>query len=252
MIGELYTFVGNKDLAYANPLSEAVMNRAIDLLELRAGDPAADFGAGFGELAIRVAERWGAQVSAVELSPMIAAAARERVKARLGTQAGLVAVHEGDAGAFRAAVPAGSFRFAACVGSTHALGGFEAALEVLLRLVAPGGSVLLGDAIWDQPPARTFLDATGMQEDEAGTFREHVELAQLKGLEVCWATTATTREWDEYEWAHSRAIERFARDHADRPEARAMVERSRTWRLAYARWGRGTLGFGLYLFRKPA
>ncbi len=57
MIGELYTFVGNKDLAYANPIGEAVMSRAIELLDLRPGDPAADFGAGFGELAIRVAER---------------------------------------------------------------------------------------------------------------------------------------------------------------------------------------------------
>ena len=30
-----------------------------------------------------------------------------------------------------------------------------------------------------------------------------------------------------------------------------MLERSRKWRDAYLRWGRDTLGFGVYLFARP-
>ena len=36
------------------------------------------------------------------------------------------------------------------------------------------------------------------------------------------------------------------------PDAQAMLERIRPWREAYLRWGRDTLGFGLYLFRLPS
>jgi len=30
-----------------------------------------------------------------------------------------------------------------------------------------------------------------------------------------------------------------------------MLELSRPWREAYLRWGRTTLGFGLFLYRRP-
>jgi hypothetical protein len=30
-----------------------------------------------------------------------------------------------------------------------------------------------------------------------------------------------------------------------------MLERIRRWRDAYLRWGRDTLGFGVYLFHRP-
>jgi hypothetical protein len=38
--------------------------------------------------------------------------------------------------------------------------------------------------------------------------------------------------------------------HPDDPDRDAMLKRIRNWRDAYLRWGRSTLGFGLYLFQK--
>ena len=58
-------------------------------------------------------------------------------------------------------------------------------------------------------------------------------------------------EWDEYEWRYARPVETFVAENPDGPDAEEMLRKIRTWRDAYLRWGRDTLGFGLYLLRRP-
>ncbi|MDA1017867.1 MAG: hypothetical protein O3A00_25845 [Planctomycetota bacterium] len=56
-------------------------------------------------------------------------------------------------------------------------------------------------------------------------------------------------EWDDYEDQYAQNVEEFVRANEHDPDAEAMLQRIRPWRDAYLRWGRDTLGFGLYLFR---
>lgn len=252
----LYTFVGHRDLAFANPFSEGTMQRAVELLSLPPGARAVDFGAGLCELPIRLVERYAAQVVAVELSRVMSARARERLHTRIVQRglAGGVTLHEGDAGAFRADIAPATFDCSICVGSSHALGGYVNTLSILHRITKPGGLVMVGEGHWKREPAGEYLRQTGLSASDFVTHADNLELAVEHGLSPEWSVTATEREWDEYEWAHARAIEHFAREHGGDAEpaaadARAMLERSRAWRRAYARWGRATLGFGLYLFR---
>jgi cyclopropane fatty-acyl-phospholipid synthase-like methyltransferase len=253
MPDNLYTFVAHRELPFANPFSEASMARAIELLDLRRGAAVADFGAGFCELPARLVEKYDATVTAVELSPMIAKTARLRIERRLKEHPGRgsVTLHEGDAGAFRATIPTSVFDLAVCIGSTHALGGYVNTLAVLTRLTKPGGLVLVGEGFWKREPLPPYLQATGMHETEFFTHHANVEKAMDVGLAPLWVVTAGEREFDEYEFAHARAIEQFASENGDMPEARLMLERSRAWRSAYLRWGRHILGFGMYLFRTP-
>jgi cyclopropane fatty-acyl-phospholipid synthase-like methyltransferase len=251
-MGDLYTFVAHKDMPYANPFSVATMEQCMELLALPHGARVVDFGAGSCELPIRLVERYVAEVVAVELSPRMAALAREKILARVVRKElpGGVTVHEGDAGAFRASINPASFDLAVCIGSSHALGGFANMVEVLARLTRPGGQVLVGEGFWETPPAPDYLKATGIDAAEFTTFEANVETAAACGLMPQWAVSATEREWDQYEWGHSRNIDAFASAHAEDVAARAMLARSRTWREAYVKWGRGTLGFGLFLFRR--
>jgi hypothetical protein len=71
------------------------------------------------------------------------------------------------------------------------------------------------------------------------------------GLIPMHATTATSDEWDEYEWKYCRSIERYAREQPNDPDVPEMLEQIRRWRDAYLRWGRDTLGFAVYLFYRP-
>lgn len=227
------------------------MTRAVELLDLHPGDTACDFGSGFCELALCIASRWGSKVAAIELSALIAAGAEERIAARPPTR-GSVMLLKGDAGKFRPSFAPESMDLCACIGATHALGGYHKALEVLMKLTRPGGKILLGEGFWTSTePSPSYLAATGLAADEFMLHFENVEHGTEMGLEAMWSITASPRDWDEYEWSHAQAIEAYVREHASDAHAAAMLQRSRNWRRAYLRWGRETLGFGLYLFRKP-
>lgn len=228
------------------------MDRAVALLDLPADATACEFGAGFGELALQVAARWGAKVAAIELSADISAGAQQRIDRRAPHARGAVTLLRGDAGAFRPSFAPESFDLCICVGASHSLGGYQKALEVLGKLTRPGGKLLLGEGFFTSPePSPSLLAATGIAPDEFLLHFENIERGVDAGLEVLWSVTASQRDWDEYEWSHARAIEAFARTHQDHPDAKEMLLRSRNWRRAYLRWGRDHLGFGLYLFRKP-
>ncbi len=226
------------------------MRRCVQLLELPPRAAVADFGAGSCELPIRLVESYAVEVAAVELSPRMAAIARETVHARLIAKglSGGVTVHEGDAGAFRAEVAPATYDLTICIGSTHALGGYHKTLQVLRRLTRPGGQVLVGEGCWAQAPPPGYLKATGIMEAEFASHGSNIDAAVAEGLTPCWAITASQREWDEYEWAHARNIEAYAAGDPSE-SAQAMLQRSRDWRQAYWRWGRECLGFGLYLFK---
>jgi hypothetical protein len=81
----------------------------------------------------------------------------------------------------------------------------------------------------------------------AGNLRIGIEL----GLVPLWATTATRRDWDRYEWRYLASVERWVADHAADPQRDAFLERARASRDRYLAGGRDQLGFGIYLFRVP-
>ncbi len=66
------------------------------------------------------------------------------------------------------------------------------------------------------------------------------------------ASVASADDWDEYEWKYSASIERYAQERPDDPDVPAMLARIRRWGDGYLRWGRDTLGFGVYLFHRSA
>ncbi len=259
---DLYTFVAHQSLVYANPFSRETMERACDVLAAECftdGEAAKviDFGAGFCELPIRLAERFGCETVAVELGARMAATARERIRDRLLDRAhpamrGGVTVHEGDAGRFRAQIPESAFDCSVCIGSSHALGGFPKTLDVLARLTKPHGCVLIGEGFWERTPAPSDLVGTPLTIDECVPLSGLFDGLATAGLRPLWSVSASTREWDEYEWAHHRALETFALARPDDPEAAKMLARGRRWRDGYVRGLRGLLGFCLILARRES
>jgi len=243
-----YTSIAHAGLAFMNPMSERAVASLIDLLNLPRGGNIVDFGAGTCELPIRLVERFGVLAECVELSPEIAASARARAASRLAS--GGLTVHEGDAGHFKGTIPPGAFDLSICVGSSHALGGYAHAVRTLARLTREGGFVLLGEGYWKKTPAPEYLASTGITADEFTPLAGLAEIASAEGLTPLWVTAASEQDWDDYEWAHARNVERFARERPGDPDAIAFLRRSRDWRAAYLRHGRDTLGFAFVLARR--
>jgi hypothetical protein len=80
------------------------------------------------------------------------------------------------------------------------------------------------------------------------SHQETVEAGVALGLVPRFAITSTDEEWDAYEGLYAASVEAFAVEQPDDPELGEMLEQIRSWQEAYRKWGRDTLGFGLYVF----
>src|SRR5436190_10987694 len=144
-----------------------------------------------------------------------------------------------------------TFALAACVGSTHALGGLDATLDRLAELTRPGGFVLVGDGYWRRAPDPRYLAVLGATEDELPDYGSLVRADERAGLTPVYAITSGTEEWDRYEWRLILNGERHAHEHAGETgmdDLRAWVAAARDRYLSPG--GRDTLGFALVAWMK--
>jgi cyclopropane fatty-acyl-phospholipid synthase-like methyltransferase len=232
-----------------NPLSLAAIYRALDLLDLDASSTVLDVGCGRGEMLARALERYGCRGVGVDSK----AEEIERARVRLAAMSDRVTLYarpiqEVELGDLQ-------FRSAFCVGATHAYGkgqdGLPNTLAALKRIVEPGGTILIGEGFWHQVPVDAYLEATSLERTELRSHAENVVLAEQMGLTVLYVAASSREDWDHFESLTWKAAEdRFWSNPADKA-AQEQVQHLRKWRDAYLRWGRDTLGFGLYLFRVP-
>jgi len=148
--------------------------------------------------------------------------------------------------------PPGPFDLVVCIASSHAIGGFPAALGALRELTAPGGQVLLGEGYWRRPPSDDYLVALGdASADELADYPGLVRAAEEAGLTPLHSSVASEADWDRYEWRLILNAERWAAANPHDPGAELLLERARRARERVTMpGGRETLGFALTLLRR--
>lgn len=121
-----------------------------------AGQEVLDVGCGVGTTALRVAGRFGARVTMVDISPLMLA--RADLNARQAGLADAVAVERGDITALR--FPDNTFDRVLAEAVTMFVDRRQAVRE-LVRVCKPGGMVLATEFLWRRPPTpearQTFL-----------------------------------------------------------------------------------------------
>jgi ubiquinone/menaquinone biosynthesis C-methylase UbiE len=242
-----FTTVAHGDHTFCSPMSSTRADELVELLGLPASSRVLDAGCGKAEFLLRAVQRYAATGVGVDLNGEFLRVARANAEARgLGER---VEWHE--ARATDVALEPASFDAAFCFGSSQAFGNFEQALAALADLVRPGGQVLMADLYWRQEPAPDFLAFLGESAADHLTHAGNEEAGLAAGLVPLYSCVSNADEWDHYEGLFCRAVERFAQDHPQDPDALPFRERIRAWRECYRRWSRDTLGFGFYLFSKP-
>lgn len=241
---QTYGTISHPGLRYNNPFSTAKIEEIIELLSLNAQSTVLEIGSGQGELLIRLVERYQVSALGLELDSSSIKEAREQAAVRVPE--GRLEFRECDARSFEPGTR--SFDLAVCLGACHIHGGFQSTLERLACFIRPGGQLLIGDGYWKQEPAQEYLAALETTRDELQAHRENVATGVSLGLVPMYATVCSEDEWDRFEWLHMH--ERYAHRSPDDPELPAVIARIHAWRDIYLRWGRDTLGFGLYLFQK--
>ena len=236
----------HRDHVLCNPLSEPKLDEMIWLLDLPRGARVLDIACGKGELLVRLAERHATRGVGVDLSPYCIADIRALAASRApGAELELLTMDGAD---YRGA--AGGFDLACCVGASWTFGGHEATLRALAAFVRPGGQVLVGEPFWRSDPEPAYLEWSRMRREDFGTHAGNVQAGVTVGLAPLYALASSEDDFDRYESLQWRAADRHAREHPDDPDLPELLGRVARGRHEYLTWGRATLGWSLYLFRR--
>lgn len=243
-----FTTIAHATHAFCSPVSPANFDRLVARAGLRPGDRVLDLGCGKGEMLLRLAREAGVGGVGVDVNPTfleqgrLAAAAAglgpEIVEFRCQSAAATLA--EGH-----------RYDLVLCVGSTHALGGYPAILTALHQIIVRGGHALLGEGFWQQTPAPEYLAFLGAQPSDYQSHAGNLATATAAGWQTVDAAVSTPADWDDYEDRYAANVQRYVAAHPDDPDSPALLARIQTWRDHYLRHGRATLGFALYLLRRP-
>jgi ubiquinone/menaquinone biosynthesis C-methylase UbiE len=238
-------------MLFNSPISSEKADRLVQLMQLRPGCHTLDAGCGTGEFLLRIVAYHGASGVGVDQDPRCIAAGQASATTRgLSSRCKFLATNVSE---YKA--ESGTFDLGICIGATHAFGAGDAAypnaINRLIQLVRPGGYVLIGESYWKQTPAAEYLALLG---EPTGIYHSHAEnifFAEQRGLVPLYAVVSSDDEWDNFEWRHHMRIRSEAEANPDDPTVAAKLNRAIVWRDGYLRWGRTTMGFGLYLFRVP-
>ncbi|MGW6457079.1 GNAT family N-acetyltransferase [Streptomyces sp. NPDC055078] len=204
-------FALHHDLPRQGPGSDATTRRMLEMAGPLPGRPRVlDAGCGPGRAGLLLAEEAGAQVTAVDLhQPFLDGLAAEAARRGLGDRVTVV-----NRSMDRLPFPDHSFDVIWAEGSVYNIG-FDVALRVWRRLLAPGGVLVLTEVEWTVPnPAaavRAYWDAAYPLRTRAA----NADSAQAAGYRVhAYWPLPESDWWDEY---YTPLAERIARADPRRP-----------------------------------
>ncbi len=239
-----------QDIAYTyhkfcSPVNSQQIDDMIYRLDVRPGDPVIDMGCGKAELLIRLAEHCQVKAIGVDPSEQLIQDAHEAFHTRapgIDIRFEQSPLPEYDAGSEQ-------YQVVMCVNASQMYGGYDNALVALYEMVCPGGMLLMGQFYWaDTPSDAQKIAVNAAHYDYANTIQRGIE----QGLLPVYVSSSDTCSLDRYHWLKTYAIEQHTAQHMNAPDTANLLEHARSQRDLYMTGLRDVLGFGLFLFKKPA
>ncbi|BBM83686.1 class I SAM-dependent methyltransferase [Candidatus Uabimicrobium amorphum] len=238
------SFIAHRRHVFYNPISESKIHKIIRELQLPENAVVVDIGCGNGEILVRIAKEYAIHARGVDICE---ATIQQAVRRGQGMQD--IHFEHMDAQKFIQKIAPNSVDLVICTGSSHALGGYEKSLQVLIPLLKKNGQMLFAEGYWKQKPHSEYLQYLHASENDYYSHWQNVDVAIKHNLVPLYSHTASEEDFDNYEWLYSRSIEDYVIENPEDEDNEDMLKHIRLWRKNYLRYGRDTLGFALYLFR---
>ena len=230
-----------------NPTGRAKLDELVGLLRLNPGSAVLDIACGKGELLTRLAERYEISGIGVDISPYCVTDAEQKLRERVpGAQIEIINM---DGAEYN---PDQLFDLAMCIGASWVYKGHRGTLSALKTMTKPDALILVGEPFWLKDPDDAYLVAENLTRDMFGTHYENVLVGEDEGLFPLYTMVSNQDDWDRYETLQWYAAEKYASDNPDDPDVSEILTRVARGRTNYLHWGRDTLGWAMYLFRKPS
>ncbi len=242
-----YFDITHREHVICNPTSLAKIEELIALLRLEPGAHVLEMAMGKGEFIIRMAEQYKVEGIGVEISSFHVSDAEKMRKERVPDARLTFLVMDG--AEYKPKVGE-RFDLAACIGASWIYGGHKETLKAMKEMAAPGGWVVVGEPFWRHEPASEYLEAIGIERGMLGMHHENAGAGQELGLELVYTLASSPDDWDRYEGLQWYAATAWAGEHPDDPDVEEVLKRVRADRENYLRWGRDTIGWSIYVFKK--
>jgi SAM-dependent methyltransferase len=231
-----------------NPMSEEKIGRLIQLLNLDASDKVLDIACGKGEFLIRLNEKYNIIGVGVDKSPYCIKDCIKKKQDRV-PESDLKFI-EMDGADYNPEIPE-SFDLSSCLGASWVFSGYRSTLKALSRMTKLGGYVVVGEPYWLREPSEAHLKAEKMSQETYGTHHQNVIIGEETGLRFLYTIVSNKDEWDQYETLHWWAAEEYVSKNPDDPDNNEILSKNEMYKEIYLKWGRDTLGWAIYVFKKP-
>jgi SAM-dependent methyltransferase len=229
-------------------MSKEKFERLCRLFRLKRGVRVLDIACGNGEFLIRLAELYDITGVGVDISPYCLKDCLEKKRRRVPSSS--LTFIEMDGKKFKPEASE-SFDLAMCIGAGWVYGGHRGTLQALKKMTTPGGLIAVGEPFWLQEPSEEYLKAEETRREEFGTHYDNVKVGEGEGLTCLYTLVSNHDDWDHFETYQIWAVDEYIRANPDDPDNQEILERTRRIKEIYFRWGRDTLGWAIYIFRKP-
>ena len=234
-------------LQYNNPISEEKLDEMLRLLQVSSSDLIIDIGGGSGAVLLKMITKSKAKGILIEKNEKLLKRCRE--KSSWLIDSGKLVLVANDAKKYLSDLQRGSVDCFVCIGATYALGGYIEAITLLKPYLKKGGFLLVGEEYWKQEPPAQYLEILGGTASDSRYHYQNIEVADEQDLTYLYSHVASEDEWNRFEGIYFLEEELKANTLSE-SERKKHLTNLRRFRRAQYRYGRATMGFGLYLFRK--
>jgi len=235
------------ELKFNNPMSEGKIDEIINLLHVNSTDTIIDFGGGNGEVLLKILDKSNAKGILIDIDEKSLESCRKKSNELIKT--GKLVLINQDAKTYLKEIAPQSIDCVVCIGSTHAFGDYLNFIKEIIPYLKSDGFLLVGEEFWSKKPSEEYLKILGAEESESRFHHENIEAPEKLGLTYLYSNVASEDDWNKYEGTYFLEEELKA---LNLPEAQRQehLKKLRAFRTAQFKFGRSTMGFGLYLFAK--
>lgn len=242
-----YYDICHKRHLLCNPLNKEKFERLCRLLRLKRGARVLDIACGKGEFLIRLAELYDVSGVGVDISPYCIRDCLQKHRDRAPNSD--IKFIKMDGAKYK---PESSqlFDLTMCIGASWVYGGYRGTIQALKKMTKSGGLIIVGEPFLLKKPSEEYLKAAEIKREELGTHHDNAKVGEEEGLTCIYTLVSNHDDWNHYETLQWWAVDEHVRANPEDQDTPELLERKRREKETYLRWGKETLGWAIYVFRR--